>query len=90
MQYLSQYRPLSPSCPRADAGALSTEPQHCVSIGPAMAGLGNARQDTLDAGEAGEGGVWSSGCHCWAGGVTIPGRIMRGALGRERGTAVMA
>lgn len=46
-----------PSCPRADAGALSTEPGHCVSIGPAMAWLGNARQDTLDAGEAGEWGV---------------------------------
>lgn len=67
LQYLSQYLPRSPSCPGADAGALSTEPRHCVSIGPAMAGLGNARQDTLDAGEVGEGGVWSSGCDCWAG-----------------------
>ncbi|XP_063268415.1 gonadotropin-releasing hormone II receptor-like isoform X1 [Prinia subflava] len=50
LPYLPQYLPCSPSCPRADAGALSTEPQHCVSIAPAMARLGSAGQDTLDAG----------------------------------------
>ncbi|XP_005052225.1 PREDICTED: uncharacterized protein LOC101811464 [Ficedula albicollis] len=38
-----------PPCPAADAGALSTEPRRCVSTGPAMARLGNARQDTLGA-----------------------------------------
>lgn len=56
-----------PSCPRADAGALSTEPRHCVSTSPAMAWLGNARQDALDAGEAGGMGCLVLQAHCWAG-----------------------
>lgn len=56
-----------PSCPRADAGALSTEPRHCVSTSPAMAWLGNARQDALDAGEAGGMGRLVLQAHCWAG-----------------------
>lgn len=53
-----------------------------MNIGPAMAWLGNARQDSLDAGEAGE---WDPpGLIVGLGGVTIPGKIVRDSLGRER------